>query len=36
MVRPVVTATHPLVEVAEALRHLEQGHASGKLVLTMG
>ena len=35
-VRPVVTATHPLVDVAEALRHLEQGHASGKLVLTMG
>lgn len=33
--RPVVGATHPLAEVAEAVRHVEQGHASGKVVLTM-
>lgn len=32
---PVVTVTHPLSEVAEAVRHVEQGHARGKVVLTM-
>ena len=31
---PAVTATHPLADVADALRHVEQGHASGKVVLT--
>lgn len=34
--RPVVSRTHPLAEVAAAVRHVEQGHASGKVVLTMG
>lgn len=32
---PVVGATHPLAEAAEAHRSLETGHASGKIVLTV-
>jgi NADPH:quinone reductase-like Zn-dependent oxidoreductase len=32
---PVVGATHPLAEAAEAHRALETGHASGKIVLTV-
>jgi NADPH:quinone reductase-like Zn-dependent oxidoreductase len=35
-VRPVVQATYPLAEVAEAHRQLEHGHVRGKLVLTVG
>lgn len=33
--RPVVGRTYPLAEAADALRHLEQGHARGKTVLTI-
>ena len=32
---PVVSRTHPLLEAAEAVRHVEGGHARGKVVLTM-
>lgn len=34
-VRPVIERSYPLSEVPEAIRHLESGHASGKLVVTM-
>ena len=33
-VRPVVDRTYPLRDVAEAIRYLEQGHATGKVVIT--
>ncbi|GAB3141728.1 NAD(P)-dependent alcohol dehydrogenase [Micromonospora sonneratiae] len=32
---PVVGRTYPLTEVAEALRHLEDGHSTGKTVVTI-
>lgn len=35
-VAPVIEATYPLERVPDALRHLNEGHAHGKLVLTMG
>ncbi|MBD0339289.1 MAG: NAD(P)-dependent alcohol dehydrogenase [Thermoleophilia bacterium] len=34
-VKPVVERTYPLAEVPAALRHLGEGHARGKLVITM-
>jgi NADPH:quinone reductase-like Zn-dependent oxidoreductase len=34
-VRPVIERTYPLSETAEALRYLEQGHARGKVVITV-
>jgi len=34
-VTPVVDRTYPLSEVAEAIRYLEAGHASGKIVITV-
>lgn len=34
-VRPVIERSYPLSEVPEVIRHLESGHASGKLVVTM-
>jgi NADPH:quinone reductase-like Zn-dependent oxidoreductase len=34
-VTPVIDRTYPLAEAAEALRYLEQGHAQGKVVLTI-
>jgi NADPH:quinone reductase-like Zn-dependent oxidoreductase len=33
-VTPVIDRAYPLGEVAEAIRHLEEGHARGKLVIT--
>ncbi len=33
-VTPVVDRTYPLIEAAEALRYLEQGHPRGKVVVT--
>jgi NADPH:quinone reductase-like Zn-dependent oxidoreductase len=33
--RPVVGATYPLAQVADALRLLEQGHARGKIAVTI-
>jgi NADPH:quinone reductase-like Zn-dependent oxidoreductase len=32
---PVIDRTYPLAEVAEAMRHLEQGPAQAKIVITV-
>ena len=32
---PVIDRRYPLGETAEALRYLEEGHARGKVVITM-
>ncbi|GAA4636766.1 NAD(P)-dependent alcohol dehydrogenase [Actinoallomurus vinaceus] len=32
---PVLGRTYPLVDTAEALRHVEQGHARGKIIVTV-
>lgn len=34
-VKPVIDRRYPLSEVAEALRYLEEGHARGKVVITV-
>jgi NADPH:quinone reductase-like Zn-dependent oxidoreductase len=34
-VTPVIDKTYPLNEVPEAIRHLEEGHARGKVVITV-
>jgi NADPH:quinone reductase-like Zn-dependent oxidoreductase len=34
-VTPVIDRTYPLSEVPEAMRHLEEGHARGKVVITV-
>jgi NADPH:quinone reductase-like Zn-dependent oxidoreductase len=34
-VTPVIDRTYPLSEVPEAIRYLEQGHAAGKVVITV-
>ncbi|MCB1800562.1 MAG: NAD(P)-dependent alcohol dehydrogenase [Gammaproteobacteria bacterium] len=34
--KPVIDRRYPLSEVPQAIRYLEQGHASGKVVITMG
>jgi NADPH:quinone reductase-like Zn-dependent oxidoreductase len=34
-VKPVIDRSYPLIEVAEAIRYLEEGHAQGKVVITM-
>ncbi len=34
-ITPVIDKTYPLSEAAEAIRYLEQGHARGKVVLTV-
>ena len=34
-VTPVIDRTYPLSEVPEAIRYLEQGHAQGKVVITV-
>lgn len=33
-VKPIIDRTYPLVEAPEAIRHLERGHAGGKIVIT--
>jgi NADPH:quinone reductase-like Zn-dependent oxidoreductase len=35
-VRPVIDRRYPLSDAAEAIRYLEQGHARGKIVISMG
>lgn len=35
-VKPVIDKCYPLDEVPDALRHLEEGHAKGKVVITIG
>jgi NADPH:quinone reductase-like Zn-dependent oxidoreductase len=32
---PVLDRTYPLADTAEGLRHVEQGHARGKVVITV-
>jgi NADPH:quinone reductase-like Zn-dependent oxidoreductase len=32
---PVIGVRYPLSEVAEALRYLDEGHAKGKVVVTL-
>jgi NADPH:quinone reductase-like Zn-dependent oxidoreductase len=34
-VTPAVERTYPLSEAAKAIRHMEEGHARGKLVITV-
>jgi NADPH:quinone reductase-like Zn-dependent oxidoreductase len=34
-VAPVIDRTYPLSQVAEAIRYLEEGHARGKVVITV-
>ena len=34
-VTPVISARYPLREVPEAIRHFEEGHARGKVVITV-
>ena len=33
---PVIDRRYPLSEVPEAVRYLEEGHAKGKVVITVG
>lgn len=35
VIRPVIDSRYSLVEVPEAIRHLEQGHAQGKVVIVL-
>ena len=35
-VKPVIDRCYPLSEVPEAIRYLEEGHAQGKVVITVG
>ena len=32
---PVIDRTYPLIEAPDAIRHLEEGHAAGKIVVTV-
>ena len=32
---PVIDRTYPLIEAPDAIRHLEEGHAAGKIVITV-
>jgi NADPH:quinone reductase-like Zn-dependent oxidoreductase len=34
-ITPVIDRTYPLSEVPNAIRYLEQGHARGKVVITI-
>ena len=34
-VTPVIDRTYPLAEVPEAIRYLQEGHAQGKVVITV-
>ncbi len=34
-VTPVIDRTYPFVEIPEAIRYLAQGHARGKVVVTV-
>jgi NADPH:quinone reductase-like Zn-dependent oxidoreductase len=34
-VTPIIARTYPLSEVADALRFLEEGHAQGKVVISV-
>ena len=34
-VTPIIERTYPLSEVPDAIRHLEEGHTQGKVVITV-
>jgi NADPH:quinone reductase-like Zn-dependent oxidoreductase len=34
-VTPVIDRTYPLIEAPDAIRYLEEGHAAGKIVITI-
>ena len=34
-VRPIIDRTYPLSQTADAIRYLEEGHAKGKIVITV-
>ena len=34
-ITPVVDRTYPLSEVPDAIRYLEEGHAQGKIIITV-
>jgi NADPH:quinone reductase-like Zn-dependent oxidoreductase len=34
-VTPVIDRTYPLIGVADAIRYLEEGHARGKVIITV-
>jgi NADPH:quinone reductase-like Zn-dependent oxidoreductase len=34
-VKPVIDRRYPLGEVPEAIRYIEEGHVSGKVIITM-
>jgi NADPH:quinone reductase-like Zn-dependent oxidoreductase len=34
-IKPVIDRRYPLSETAAAMRYLEEGHAKGKIVITM-
>jgi len=34
-VKPVIDRTYKLAELPEAIRYLEEGHARGKVIITM-
>jgi D-arabinose 1-dehydrogenase-like Zn-dependent alcohol dehydrogenase len=34
-VKPFVEKTYPMTEISEALRYFDEGHARGKLVITI-
>ena len=34
-VTPVIDRTYPLIEAPDAIRYLEEGHAAGKIVVTV-
>ena len=34
-ITPVIDRTYPLAEVPEAIRYLEEGHARGKVVISV-
>jgi NADPH:quinone reductase-like Zn-dependent oxidoreductase len=33
--KPVIDRTYPLIEAPDAIRYLEEGHAAGKIVVTI-
>jgi NADPH:quinone reductase-like Zn-dependent oxidoreductase len=34
-IKPVIDRTYPLSQIADAMRYLEQGHARGKVIITV-
>jgi NADPH:quinone reductase-like Zn-dependent oxidoreductase len=34
-ITPVIDRTYPLIETPQAIRYLEEGHARGKVIITV-